>query len=795
MDTLTTTTQTSASIQVSENVGVDAGTSALTNARVIEISTGTGPVVSSTTSTFDDDGIASFFARPVLINTFTWPSTVASGVQIQNLDPWYLYLTTPSVVRKTSNYYKISGTLVLQVVMQAAPTQYGHAIVTLVPQGVEAYGTPYTIGNDLDALDTLPTIWQCTQDIYGDLCPATSENLEFRLPWIGTQDAIDLTALSVTGPLGGGPQTQWRFLTQVVSVLSNATNAASVGSITIRVFARVENVKLSIPYTLQMGKKGRVGHAAGMVSAAAGVLKSVPFIGEFAAGIEVVSNAVGAVADWFGFTKKTLVAVPMRVRNVVFPSMANADGDDAGAGMGLLEDNQVTIDQSLFGCDTKDVMSFDEVFRRKTLLYLVNWTTAMAAGTQLINFGISPLACHSDTNFNYYMPVGFVGVCFEYWRGPMYFEIQVRCSSLHRGMLQVVYQPNTANDTSDPTNNSYNKIFEISAEESVQTFYIGWAQNVVALRNATSDCNGYLSVRVFTILSAPDPAASVVVEIYGFSDGNMQFMSPNVPPSTLKLQSGDASEMQGAMQATINDLVGRHGEDVGDVSGIMAGERIQSIRTLLQRPFRTQTFALSSSISDASGSPWSLRWVFPNELNNLWTSRPPLLANGIAAQGWTPLTWFPYMYVGWRGSIRHKFVVDYPSTVSTTVPFSGTIVGGNVVLNGYVANMPRSSRAVSSAALQTSIPSDECGWFEWCPVLGDGVECTSPYYKPFRYSLTRLTPASVVTGPNPTITDCVALGLKAVVPGQETTFGIHYWSAGQDFSLGRFRFVPRVKYT
>jgi len=795
-------TQTSATVHIAANSSIDAQTSEIVDTRIINISSTSGPVVSATHSEPGGDEISQFFQRPLLINTFTWPSTVTSGTQIQNMDPWYLYLNNPIVKRKTANFYKISGTLVLDVVIQAAPTQYGHAIVQLVPQGTEQYLEPYTVEQEpLNTLDFLPTMWQSTQDIYGDLDPATSESLEFTLPWIFTQDSIELNSLSTVGPLGGGLQTQWRFLTHCVVPLGNATNVATVGDVTIRVFARLENVKLSIPLTAQAGEKkkqGKVGKFAGAVSAVAGAIKGVPFIGEIAAGVEVVSNAIGAVADWFGFTRVSSFAKAMPVRNQTFPGLPHVDGEDTGTSLTLLQKNAVAIDPDIFGSGGKvDIESFDELFRRKTLISLTTWTTSQAAGTILLAIPVTPDCCHVAAPFAYPTPAGYVAKHFSNWRGPMYYEIQVRCSTLHRGMLQIVYHPSSDADASDPTNTSFNTVFELAAG-GAHTFYVGWAQNVMCRRLdpgfpgfVFSDLskNGRVEIRVFTKLTAPDPGASVTVEVYSFTSGEMQFYNPIVPATLLTLESGEAST--GAMMTQILSLVGQAGEDVGDISAIIGGERIQSIRSLLQRPSLFQQLFLNVG-DDSSSKQYLCTWRLPMELP--WpTSDGSMVPPGATSNKMVPLMWFPFMYVGWRGSIRSKFVAltgNLSIATAAPAPQIMKMTAANVVN----ATAVQADRLYVGDLSEGGFMDVECGWAEQDPRIGGGVEVSNTFYREYRYALTRL--CSNYTANAAVSTNCVDFTVfyqNQAADGNQYPV-VRYISAGQDFSLGRFRFVPRVRF-
>jgi len=306
--------------------------------------------------------------------------------------------------------------------------------------------------------------------------------------------------------------------------------------------------------------------------------------------------------------------------------------------------------------------------------------------------------------------------------------------------------------------------------------------------------NGVVQVRVYAALSAPDPAASVTVEIYGFSDGNMVFMNPVGLP--LIPQSGETDEMDGSMTTTVHSLVGTVGDNTGEITSIIHGERIQSIRTLLQRPAYSESY-ISPGSSASLGIMSVENTIWPNVIPNSTSTALP----GASRPAITPLEYFSQLFLGWRGTLRHKFVMMVPQQGQVNGVTAGVSSPLKIIVNGYAAHVANAP-ALSDCGPWNSVGPqslDQIAFVPYDPHVGSALEVNAPFYKPYRYAVSRVFPIYGDSLSFPAFVDSVSV-TNRTFEDIGTNFGnnptwVRFISAGSDFSMGRFRFVPRVNLT
>jgi hypothetical protein len=208
---------------------------------------------------------------------------------------------------------------------------------------------------------------------------------------------------------------------------------------------------------------------------------------------------------------------------------------------------------------------------------------------------------------------------------------------------------------------------------------------------------------------------------------------------------------------------------------VLGGERINSIRTLMQRPFPYQSLTLSTT---GAAALWFFRWMFPIQIPwSVATSAQP----GVASANWFPAMWLTQMYVGWRGSIRNKFV-----------PFGSNGTGS--ILMVAASHIPAGQASLNTNAVFTGLnfPAiGDCGWNVNTPYGNNAVEVSTPYYREPRYLLSRLC----WDGSGSSLVENVGFTMLVKPSTSEAYLAMRWISVGDDFSVGRFRFVPRVYLT
>jgi len=234
-------------------------------------------------------------------------------------------------------------------------------------------------------------------------------------------------------------------------------------------------------------------------------------------------------------------------------------------------------------------------------------------------------------------------------------------------------------------------------------------------------------------------------------------------------------------------LVGPLTGEQPDISAITAGERIQSIRTLLQRPHPWYLLGIVT-VPTAANLDFQ-RWLIPFDLSwgssgTVATPLPQSIIRGVR----TPLTYLMPMFVGWRGSLRLK-----ASTLLAVNDTKMELV--DLTIGGTNNITPLSSSGVYVAA-EFDRRSEE-GWQQTNFATNGTIEVAMPYYYRQRYRLSRITgdyttPASAPTSNGVAVTMRFRPVTGAAIPVGDPIVQV-FMSAGEDFSLGRFRFVPRLK--
>lgn len=765
-----------------------------------------------------------FWDRWVYITAASWPSIGAYDTQVLNFDPITALLNTPSISRKWANFNRLVWDSVeVRIVMMTSQSQYGHIIFGAVPMGTEVYnGTDNTYGCSVMATsttaDTLPNVNQITHGLHGHMSPQTSAPLVFQLPWISPRDGLAVQDIGNTGAFGGGHQSQWRVLGIIVEPLSNATNMASIANGTFTVYARFRGMRLQAPIQFQAKKQGTVGKAAASVKSIASALKPLPIVGEFAEGVELVSSAVGAVADYFGFTRETNRADVDRAVLFAAADLPFADGIDSAPTLSLLRDNKVSIDPRIGGLDGVDCEAFSDVLPREGLLTNTMWTASHTVGTVLMGFGVCP------TNYvranvgglMYPTPAGWIGEHFENWRGTMHYTVRVHASAFHRGLLQVVWNPSTSTPfvaASDPTNVTFNRVIEVRGD-TVFHFTVGWQTPALFLKSAgrarsginfnvqaPGFDNGFLQIRVAGELTAPDPTATLLVEVYQSADPDMVFANPCSLPNDFQFQSSEDSEEMSDVELVPGSP--------GDPTAVAMGETIMSVRTLLQRPYYISNLdSTVPIISNARPIPAQFSWVVvpfvgPRNVLGVGINQNYQFGGLDIYPSGDPVATLAPMYLGWRGSLRFK-VAFYRSSIYNDGTTAGTweLNAAHAIHAAYTTPNRMYQNDASSAGTGSygdTSGGTGSGAYEFGGITFSGqwdglnlLEFNVPHYYPRRYTLCRNIPLTGVFDPGFCIT---AQGILsgAVATASTCRMGRVFRSVGDDFSLVQFRYVPAIK--
>lgn len=725
-----------------------------------------------------DVPLGEFLKRPVRLTTQTW--TVGGGLNY-TFNPWADFLNDPLVKRRLEGYRHVRGHMRIRVVVTGNPFQFGRAILAYEPWG---QASNFGIGNINQRVAQMMLSQQ--PHIYIDA--STSQGGEMTLPFFSPYNWIDLA--NALGPDLG--------LMRLVDLTPLASINGFSGSTTIAIYAWMDDATICTPtsadYNLvtYQGEMGEhlVSKPASAVAKAAGLLSRIPLIRPYAIATEMAASAIGNIASIFGYSRPQIGENLSKYKTYDAGELATTNTHEAVARLGLDAKGQLTIDPRTVGLNGIDEMSIPYVVSRECLIAAPTWSQTDTEGTAIFSMSVSPVYLNIDTTTNPVKnavpPCTAVSLMFERWRGEMVYRFSIVASNVHRGKLLVQYDPVTFS-AGKPTNEVYSRVIDLAETRDFE-IPVKWHASTSWLRtwtpsfgsttnrgfgnngNAAVDPsihNGQLSISVLTPLTSPDTTGSTDVRILVFPRGghDLEFASPSdFPFRKITFRSTDPAESpQGAEHGEEaeegvapphaveqKDPMGTQTTPVNDhTNEVFFGESVVSLRSFLRRYRAQPDSGLTNVVSAGTAGSAPLRLP----------AREPIFNNlGVSVR-----EWILGAYVGWRGSIRQKFVPR-----SRGLSFA-CARGYNFTGSSSVLNVDR-------------------GAF----INADAIEAELPYYNSKRFSLTRQSPTwTTLTNLDDLDPNNAALCYNAL-DGSADTVGYSFTATGEDFAAFFFIGFPPV---
>jgi len=662
---------------------------------------------------------------------------------------------------------------------------YGAYVLTALPDGTAGTNT---ISDSLRFYNCLQTDVNAVVDVAG------ANQVVFDLPWIFP---IDYGRLRTPSDFAS----MWQVS---LSCLYPVSTAVAGGIVTgnIRVYASLVDYELTIPHFQakkshdhddhadmpKLVHRGKASAVAGAVASVAEAAAQIPIIGSYAQTAGFVARTAESVLSYFGFTRESQEATPIPIVNHSVTNVAHCDGGDGSQTASLSFMNEISIDPTLAGFGEKDCLSNADLFSRWTLIKSFPWFCSSGASTIIGEIAVTPsFVTEGSAHFVQFMPAGFVGMPFSFWRGDMEYKFIIPVSKIHRGVIRVAWVPNESGipPLLDITNLSLNAIYDVTAQ-STHNFTVGFArENPFLLNRIYSDdlpikpigsTNGSLFIQVVNPLQAQTATANTMIYVFARAKQNMEFAVPrdHLLFTTVDDEMYNFKIMETQLQCKIDSLdeefeivnrffqarSGALGDDdtneeesitIVESSGAFPGDKLYfgekfcSVRELLQKPSQIPTISL---VSGSIVLP--AQFVNPGAIGT-WSFRPV----------WTWSGYLRSMFVGLAGSERIKVFPKQEMWIGASRYIQETSVA-------EVDFTP------------TMSPMTFCG-------PNKGAEFNIPYYWNRKYLLGRESADSTTPGPK-TLISCQGQTLDTPIEV------ILYHSFGPDIRATCFRQVPVVRF-
>lgn len=756
--------------------------------------------------------LQNWFERPVLISTYTW---AFGGVASATINPWSLYMLTSAIQEKLNYFAFFRGNLRIKIVINSTSFNYGELLLTYRPLTTGTVAIPYTIYSRT-LLTQRPHLWIEPQNCTGG---------EMTLPFIWPADYCPLTAASVA-EMGS---------IQIDEVIPLDSANAATSSVVVQIYAWMEDITLTTPtVSLAMQSGDEYGNSAisGPATAlanAASYFTNIPIIAPFATATQIGASAVSSIAKLFGWTNIPVISDIMPTRDMPFGQFPTAHISEPCVKFTLDPKAELSVDPVMHGLSSVDELSVSSIVQRECLLAVSEpWTTASAVGVLLFNSRVTPRLSNNvpidgdNTTVINLTPMGHTSWAFQCWRGDIIYRFKIVCTKFHRGRLRITWDPvSSLAATTDYTHIAYTHIVDLGETDEFE-FRVPYSQSfpwlnmhaggpvineassaywgTTTYKVPATSCNGTLTVRVLTALSAPVDVAPLSIMVFVRGADNLEFANPVPLPRLCSFL-----EMQGGEELISSPVQERY--------MINWGEAIPSIRLLLRRMCKVDIKMINAINHNATDEIASMvlessRWPPPPGYDTNAFSKATGVVDDEEDYRFThstthPILWFSAPFVFSRGAI--KWALNFNGTGSNSTPHTikvyrkfKTTSANSYLINGYhrthavgaVVNtsLLEGQMANSSTAFETEgLP----GMFITNSLTQTGVTFESPFMSPHRWQITR--PDTLLLGSTYDGSDLN--GYTVVVPYHPSVLSSlyqleRYASIGTDFSLHFFLNVP-----
>lgn len=779
---------------------VDQPLGAISQVREVKATSSTTGYTSSLT---DMGSIPSVFERWVKVDEILFDETTAFGT-IYFTDPLRGWFSNSLVADKRKNFQYFRGGIEVYFVATIPPMTYGAAVITAIPVGGRTQSS-----SDRNWDPRVLITEQCLA--YDDaeiLDYAACNDITMKLPFLWNQDYIDMSSY-VSDTLHSMYHIAYTTLAPIKSTTSDLT-------VTGRVTMYVRPIGAEIAVPTYQANKSRVTkrsddlkNAGTSFSSATSGIPILSNIGRaVGSGMDAVSGAMAAL----GFTRESQIEPPQQVVFRPFSNAMSHDVHDTSIIAAVSSSNSTDRSPDFVCGDEHDAASMKSLLSRWTLIDVVSWDVTQTPGTVLVNIPIAPLVTNRGTLNPYranYTVGGTVGLPFEYWRGGMTYYLVIPMSVRHRGKLQISRNNVSLPGGEEITNVTFNQIIDAEATMCYK-INVGYAKSEPMLSNVPMprytvqvsyesgarppNINGYLSLQVVNSLEGPEASLDTQIFIFAACDPDLEFAVPrtNIP------MTNDAGTIWS--QPNFNDRIRFQAGAMGDsgcvdmeydlvpknaynVSGTCSGERIESVRALMQIPSQN-AFAYTSPAT----TPYNTLFLPHFQLgmfNGQTTGYIPENFSGISFN-WTGF--YKCFFHAISGSARYKLAGSADLLSDSGAILSSTydvFVSHQTKYLGFHPTIDWPSTVSPMFRVSTGF---------------DGAEVVVPWYNNLRYELPSIKRSTGGARPNrfdDQRYDSIHIFFKqkdfSLPAGSTYSCALTvFQSAGPDLRLGRFARCPTI---
>lgn len=627
-----------------------------------------------------------YLSRPKLINTYSWPENAGPGLK-NTFYPWAAFFGDANMAAKLRGYSLLRANLKLKFLVNGSPFYYGSMLACYTPlSGWRAdTASNASAAVNLVANSQKPHVWLENQNM---------STAEMTLPFLFPYPYIDITQIANLTNMGNIDYYQFAPLL--------SANGSSSTLVDVQVYAWAEDVMLSGPTDLpilqsEFVPNGQISAIASSVASAAGALRKVPVIGEYAMATEMASNAIGKVASIFGFTNVPNISDVAPMKQMPF-QLASTSVSEPVMKLSMQPKQETAVGSKQHGGDGEDDLAISRFVGRSSFLVGSTWDTTMTPGTPIFTTAVHPAMFNNTATAVAYTPVGYLQNFFQYWRGSLRYTFKVVRSPYHRGRLQISWDRASADLSKGPTvgnPNTYTTIMDLDEESEcsfvvpylqpsqfLETYVINnngspvWSTSATPTGVWANRTNGVLSMRVVNRLTAPEASSSATILVFVSAEPDFHYAAPRefntYSGNTITgLSSLTTAVTQSNIQYDDSHEAHSFIEEPadGDLYKEVFGEKITSMREYLHRSslsFCHQSLQTSTDVGIAQNwIPIKRMPPPPGVYNNGWSTATTVSGANqrVNYTRFHPLIALSACFAGYKGSVNVTVNVDQPTGV------------------------------------------------------------------------------------------------------------------------------------
>lgn len=632
-----------------------------------------------------------FLSRPIRIGTFTWTPGIPFVALPQNV--YSLFFSNPRNINRLAGYRYMKADLCVSFLINGTSFHYGCILAS-------AWIRPF---NDSYAGQTSGFVI-ASQRPHVMLTPSNATGGCLRLPMATSHNGISI----VPDPFDLSRTVYAINFDELVPLAH--TNAVT-DPVTITMMAWAENVVLAAPtalnpigYVPQSGEygKGVISKPAATLAHMAGKLTNAPYIGRYMLATSMFSNATAVVASAFGYSKPVIVSDYVKALHRTAPNMASANEHEPIHKLALDEKQEVTIDPTVTGFESKDEMTLSSIVTKEAIMTVFTYPQAAPVNQVLFQGLVTPMLYNianftPSTNISFDMvPMCWMGAAMTNWRGTIIYRFRCIKSAFHRGRLKIAHEPSSILAvTQDNVNNSV--IWDISEQDEIEVA-VGWANywpylqcrvleptlagtfaNPYTITSSGAPVplvtngfyeNGILTLSVINELNVPQALASppvgIVVSVRAGDD--FEFYGPTdrcIKRIRYTPQSGhaggrDGRDQSGTSQSAYTFEKAQNLHYLGPkltspMSVICHGDPVVSLRVLLKRYMFEGAYVM---VATANSSYRLIMSAFPYQPGKWPGGKDTPAAGGTIQANQVNMTFLAYFSPGYfaqRGGLRNRY--------------------------------------------------------------------------------------------------------------------------------------------